>query len=550
MKSDLRSCNSWEILLNHVNTLGDAHLSSLFQDDPDRFNHLSFRHSNILLDLSKHRITNKVLNQLLELASERQLPDMIEGFFQGDKVNQSENRPALHTALRLPAGTELLLNNENIVEGIHQNLSLMEKLVNEIHSGQWRGYSGESIDTVVNIGVGGSDLGPMMTCRALAEHAPKLARKLNIHFVSSMDGSQLAKELRQLSPERTLFIIASKSFSTIDTMANAATARAWLEKHTSAPVETLLNRHFIGVSAAPERMSLWGIKPDHQLRMWEWVGGRYSMWSAIGLPIALKIGFKNFTRLLNGAHTMDQHFRSAEMSENLPVLLAMTEIWNINFLNIKAHAILPYDGRLKHLPAYLEQLQMESNGKSTTQSDKKVDYHTCPVLWGDVGPNAQHAFYQLLHQGTESVMCDFITSARRYTHNKNVALDHQHNLALANFLAQSRLLAFGNKALTESNKLPNHKRYDGNQPSSSIILDELTPESFGQLIALYEHKVFVQAVIWNINPFDQWGVEQGKIMATDLMPSLIDESDRAPNIDSSTKGLIEAINQSRKENSQ
>lgn len=549
MKPSLKDSISWKKLVELAKTAKRSHLSDLFKQNPDRFDCFSFRHKELLLDLSKHRVDTEVLHHLLELATERQLPEMIESLFQGDKVNSSENRPALHTALRLPATQELWLDGENIVEGVHHNLSRTKRLVDEIHSGQWRGFSGEPIDTIVHIGVGGSDLGPMMACRALAEHAPEQARGLDIHFVSSMDGSQLAKELRQLSPERTLFIIASKSFSTIDTMANAATARAWLEHSTSAPIETLLNRHFIGVSATPDRMSRWGIKPEHQLEMWTWVGGRYSMWSTIGLPIALKIGFENFTRLLDGAHTMDKHFRHADINKNLPILLAMVEIWNINFLNINAHAILPYDGRLKHLPAYLEQLQMESNGKSTTQLDEKVDYHTCPVLWGDVGPNAQHAFYQLLHQGTEPVMCDFIVSARRYTRSKNSALDHQHNLSIANFLAQSRLLAFGNNALNTAHNTPNYKRYDGNQPSSSIILDELTPESFGQLIALYEHKVFTQAVIWDINPFDQWGVEQGKVMATDLMPSLIEDSENLQDVDSSTSGLIKAIQWSRREHS-
>lgn len=547
MKPELIKSASWKNLQSYVSKVGDTHLDTLFKDDPYRFNKFSFRHENILLDLSKQRIDDITLKHLFSLAEERKIDEMIQKLFKGDEVNKSEKRPALHTVLRLPGSQKLWLNGKDIVIDIQRSLSRMEQLVKEIHSGQWRGYSGEVIDTIVNIGVGGSDLGPMMACRALTDYTDDQDRKLDIHFISSMDGSQLAKELRQLSPERTLFIIASKSFSTIDTMANAATARAWLEQSTSAPVETLLTRHFIGVSATTERMTRWGISPEHQLEMWEWVGGRYSLWSTIGLPIALHIGFHNFTRLLQGAHSMDEHFKSSEMKKNLPILLALVEIWNINFLQIRAHAILPYDGRLKHLPAYLEQLQMESNGKSTTQDDKKVNYHTCPVLWGEVGPNAQHAFYQLLHQGTEAVMCDFIVSARRYTLRNNPALDHQHNLALANLLAQSRLLAFGNTPQAIEDNLPNHKCYEGNQPSTTILLDQLTPESLGQLIALYEHKVFVQATLWDINPFDQWGVEQGKVMATELMPSLTKKGSdpRILQLDSSTTGLLQTIRDNR-----
>ncbi|MCV6587964.1 MAG: glucose-6-phosphate isomerase [Marinobacterium sp.] len=539
---------AWNNLQQHACAAKQQHLAALFAQDPQRFKRFSFQQGSLLLDLSKQRISIETVELLLQLAAQQELPARIEALFRGDIVNCSEQRPALHTALREPEGTVVRVDGKNIVPDIQRNLVRMKVLVDAIHSQQWRGYAGDAIDTIVCIGVGGSDLGPVMTCRALAEFAPEPAAHLKMHFVSSMDGSQLARELQKLIPERTLFIVASKSFSTIDTMANASTARAWLEKYTDAPVEVLLERHFIGISATAARMTEWGIHPEHQLEMWSWVGGRFSMWSAIGLPVALHIGYQGFLRLLEGAHQMDLHFRHSRLEQNLPVLLALTEIWNINFLGIHAHAILPYDGRLQHLPAYLEQLQMESNGKSTTRHNQSVSYRTCPVLWGEIGPNAQHAFYQLLHQGTEDVMCDFVVSARRYSHRKNDELRHQHHLAQANLLAQSRLLAFGDHALPPDAHTPAYKRYAGNQPSTTILLDQLTPETFGQLIALYEHKVFVQAMVWDINPFDQWGVEQGKVMATQLMPVLTDSSVALDaELDSSTANLVRAIRHEQKQ---
>jgi len=531
---------SWYNLRTHAVDTGNRHLSALLTGAEGRFEQFSLRHENLLLDFSKQRVTAQTLELLCSLARECELPAWIDKLFGGARVNSSENRAALHTALRLPPGSKLSLDGEDIVAEIQETLARMDQIVERIHAGQWRGYSGMPVDTIVNIGVGGSDLGPFMASRALGEFGAADTRQLGMFFVSTMDGSQIAERLDTLNPATTLFIISSKSFTTIDTLSNANTALQWLRQASGADDEVLFRRHFIGISAAGDKMAEWGIPPNSRLRLWDWIGGRYSMWSAIGLPIALEIGMDNFRRLLAGAHTMDRHFRETPLERNLPVMLAMIGIWNINFLNIRAHAILPYDGRLSHLPSYLEQLEMESNGKSVSRDGETVDYNTCPVLWGEVGPNAQHAFYQLLHQGTESVMCDFVVTARRYHHSGNPELQAQHRLTLANCLAQSRILALGDTVIGGDVKAPSFKRYRGNQPSSTLLLDELTPYSFGQLIALYEHKVFVQSVIWNINPFDQWGVELGKQMATTLIEPLTSPR-AAPAFDPSTNGLLGAI---------
>ena len=532
---------AWDALQSHTECMSQSHISTLFEQDAQRFEKLSFEHKDLLIDLSKQQITPETIDLLVQLANEKSLDQWIKDLFSGEHVNDSEDRPALHTALRTPDTKKLLIKGQNIISEVQANLEQMEKIVSRIHSGEWRGFTGHAIDTVVNIGVGGSDLGPLMACKALTESQPKQAKSINIHFVSSMDGSQLSEILDQLNPARTLFVISSKSFTTIDTLANAQTAKEWLKKssHTTSE-EILVARHFIGVSASPNKVTDWGIPKENQLQFWDWTGGRYSMWSTIGLPIALTVGMHGFKEFLKGAHSMDEHFQSTPLHNNLPVLLAMTGIWNINFLNINAHAILPYDGRLSHIPAYLEQLEMESNGKSVTRQGQSVNYKTCPILWGEVGTNAQHAFYQLLHQGTESVMCDFIVAARRYHTIDNPELQHQHQLNLANCLAQSRILALGDSVLAGAEDSPAHKRYKGNQPCTTIMLDELTPFTFGQLIALYEHKVFVQSVIWDINPFDQWGVELGKQVATSMLDAL-SPNNELNSFDSSTNGLLSRI---------
>ncbi|MCP8690311.1 glucose-6-phosphate isomerase [Marinobacterium sedimentorum] len=538
----IESC--WQGLGVHADAVKQQHLKDLMSQD-GRFGELSFRHEGMLLDLSRQRLLPQTLDKLVGLAQASDLQGWIEALFKGDAVNNTEQRPALHTALRLPAGATLPVAGEDVVPKVHANLERMAAMVELLHNRQWRGYTGEPIDTVVNVGVGGSDLGPMMACRALNDFVPDEAAHLKIHFVSSMDGSQLVDLLEQSNPATTLFIVSSKSFTTIDTLANAATARRWLQDASDVRDEVLVSRHFIAVTASPEKALQWGIPESNQLHFWDWTGGRYSLWSTIGLPIALKIGMSGFHQMLAGAHDLDRHFRSAPFSENLPVLLAMTGIWNINFLDIHAHAILPYDGRLAHLPAYLEQLEMESNGKSVCRDGSASAHRTCPVLWGEVGPNAQHAFYQLLHQGTESVMCDFIVSARRYA-SEHETLQRQHQLALANCLAQARVLALGDAALggAQDNAKP-WQRYRGNQPSTVILLDELTPHSVGALIALYEHKVFVQSVIWGINPFDQWGVELGKTMATQLLDVLDSGQHPVASFDHATNGLLAAIDARR-----
>lgn len=534
-------------LYEHATTLGKAHIASMFKQNPNRFEDFSYSLPGLMLDLSKQRITSETLNLLCALAREKQLDQWINDLLTGEKINESENRPALHTALRTPADQTLEVDGVNIIDQVHENLARMERLVNQIHAGQWLGCTGDPIDTIVNIGVGGSDLGPFMACKALGEFTTTNSRDIELHFVSSMDGSHISSLLDKLDPTRTLFVISSKSFTTIDTLANAETAKEWLKRayqYEGTDEALILARHFIGVSATPQRMIDWGIPESNHLYFWDWTGGRYSMWSTIGLPIALRIGMQGFREMLAGAHVMDSHFRDTPFERNVPVLLALTGIWNINFLGITAHAILPYDGRLSHLPSYLEQLEMESNGKNTTRSHELVGYNTCPVLWGEIGTNAQHAFYQLLHQGTIPVMCDFITCAVRYEGPNNTDLKRQHQLNLSNCLAQSQILALGDTVIEGADKAPAYKRYRGNQPCTTLLLDKLTPHTFGMLIALYEHKVFVQSVIWNINPFDQWGVELGKTIATGLLPALTGEADN-PSLDSSTRGLIHHINTKR-----
>ncbi|QER40976.1 glucose-6-phosphate isomerase [Acinetobacter suaedae] len=523
----------------------DIHLNTLFTSDTSRFQHFSVEYDEVFFDFSKHRIDQQILDRLVDLAHAQNLGQWINKLFSAEKINYTEQRAAMHWALRLPQETSL---QPEITAQVHSQLDHMYALVEKIHAGQYRGATGEVIQDVVNIGVGGSDLGPLMVTHALSDFKVPTAKPLAVHFVSTMDGSQLSDLLHQLRPETTLFIISSKSFGTIDTLSNAQTVRQWLEKALGSN-DKILKNHFIGVSTKPEKMTEWGIATDKQLLLWDWVGGRYSLWSCIGLPIALTIGVDGFKQLLAGAHAIDQHFQTAPFHQNIPVLMGLLGAWNNNFLDIQTHAVLPYDGRLKYFAAYLQQLEMESNGKSTQRNGEKVNSATCPIVWGEVGPNAQHAFYQLLHQGTHSVSCDFIAPVKRYNANQftyvenAAALVEQHHLALSNCLAQSRLLAFGNQALAanELQDLPTYKQYDGNQPSSTILLKELNPYSLGMLIAMYEHKVFVQSVLWNINPFDQWGVEKGKEIANQLLPILNREQEDLSTFDASTQGLLKIL---------
>ncbi len=527
------------------NKFKHLHLNDLFVQDPQRFARFSRQYEQILADFSKQRIDEDVLDYLIELAEEQALTSWIQRLFSTEKINYTEQRSAMHWALRLPKQTPV---HAELAAQVDAQLQRMFRLVEKIHAGQYRGATGEVIQDVVNIGVGGSDLGPLMVSQALSDFKQTTVKPLNMHFVSTMDGSQLSELLHRLRPETTLFIISSKSFGTIDTLSNAQTVRLWLEKALGKG-QAVLNHHFIGISTRPDKMTEWGIAADQQLLLWDWVGGRYSLWSCIGLPIALTIGVEGFKQLLAGAYSMDQHFQQTPLKHNIPVLLALIGIWNNNFLDIQTHAVLPYDGRLKYFAQYLQQLEMESNGKSVQRNDEHSPQMTCPIIWGEVGPNAQHAFYQLLHQGTHAVSCDFIAPMQRYTAKQFTyvgnaeALIAQHHLALSNCFAQSRLLAFGNQALSpqEQHDLPSYKQYAGNQPSSTILLDELNPYSLGMLIAMYEHKVFVQSVLWNINAFDQWGVEKGKQIADQILPLLNGQQHDLSSLDASTQGLIKIL---------
>lgn len=522
-----------------------THLNQLFAEQKNRFDQFSLSCDDLVFDFSKHRVNTDVIQSLVAWAESKHLSQWIKRLFSEEQINYTEQRAAMHWALRLPKNT---VQFSELSMQVNAQLDRMFRLVEKIHAGQYRGVTGEVIQDVVNIGVGGSDLGPLMVNHALSDFKVKTAKPLDIHFVSTMDGSQLSDLLHQLRPETTLFIISSKSFGTIDTLSNAETVRLWLEKSLGRR-DCVLKSHFIGVSTKPEKMTEWGIHPDNQLLLWDWVGGRYSLWSCIGLPIALKIGAQGFQEFLAGAYQVDQHFRQTPFHENVPVMMGLLGAWNTNYLNMQTHAVLPYDGRLKYFASYLQQLEMESNGKSIQRNNDKVESGTCPIVWGEVGPNAQHAFYQLLHQGTHAVSCDFIAPIQRYNANhftyvENAdALIEQHHLALSNCLAQSRLLAFGNQALDqkELENLPIYKQYTGNQPSSTFLIKELNPKTLGMLIALYEHKVFVQSVLWNINPFDQWGVEKGKEIANQILPILNGQQQETTHLDASTRGLIELL---------
>lgn len=543
----LTELSGWQGLIDKSQMLAKQHLSELLQDE-QRQQALSFDSLEAFhVDFSKQRMTAEVLSDLINLGREAGLDSKIKGLFAGEIVNPSEHRPALHTALRAIETDAAFVSDTSIAESVNASLAKMANIIERIQQGQWIGIAGKPITDVVNIGVGGSDLGPLMSCFALAEYTDPKSEMIGIHFASSIDGSQLAEILPKLNPETTLFCYVSKSFSTIDTLSNANTALAWLSA-ISDDVVALKQSHFIGISTAPEKVTKWGIPEDNHIVFWDWVGGRYSMWSGVGFTIALQIGIDGFKQFLKGAHAVDKHFADTPFEQNIPVLMGLTDVWNCNFLGINAHAILPYDGRLKHFPAYLGQLEMESNGKSVTHAGDAVNYRTCPILWGEIGPNAQHAFYQLLHQGTEPVNADFIVSKFR-----NIAMSdavkesfkQHHELNLANCLAQSRVLALGNQAMSKQQIAASSvfQQYAGNQPSTTFVLDELTPYTLGSLVALYEHKVFVSSVLWDINPFDQWGVELGKQIAKQLQP-LLNGADIAA-VDCSTRSLVKQLSKSQ-----
>ncbi len=506
-------------------SLKPIHLKTLFENDSDRFTQCHLQMEGLLFDFSKQKVTQAVIDRLLELANEQQLKAWIEKLFNGNKINHTESRAAWHTALR---------DIENPRPEVAQQWHKMESLVNRVHQKQLRGYSGKPIVNIVNIGVGGSDLGPLMMTHALDKDKHPYAP--DIHFVSTLDARQLHKVLDRLDPATTLFVVASKSFTTIDTLSLAETAKEWLQEY--APSHQAVMNHFIGISTDAQKMSDWGILPDYQLLFWDWVGGRFSLWSTIGFSIALKLGMQGYNEMLTGAHAMDQHFKNTPFEQNIPVLLGLIGVWNTNFLKLSAQAILPYDSRLKYFASYLEQLEMESNGKHTRRDGTPVTYRTCPILWGEVGPNAQHAFYQLLHQGTERVMSDFILFKKGISDSKR-AIFHQ-NLNIANCLAQSRAMMIG-----EDNQNL-HKHYPGDQVSNTLLLEQLDAHHLGMLVALYEHKVFVQSVIWEINAFDQWGVELGKKLALDILNHI--ENQSTDHLDSSTANILKHIWEQRNEN--
>ena len=536
-KINPETTQSWQNLEDHF-AQNDFDFRSLFQQNPNRFNDFSIKRPGYLFDFSKNLIDQETLNLLLKLAEETQLKSAISAMFEGQKINETEDRAVLHTALRDFSDDEILVDGENIKPGIKKVLDQMKTFSAKVISGEHKGFSGREITDVVNIGIGGSDLGPVMVCSALKHYKTRL----NVHFVSNVDGNHIAETLKKLDPETTLFIIASKTFTTQETMTNADSAKEWFLKKGS---QDDVAKHFVALSTNTKSVKEFGIAEENIFEFWDWVGGRYSLWSAIGLSIALAVGYENFEQLLKGANETDTHFRTADFKENVPVIMALVGIWYRNFYGAGTYAILPYSQYLDRFPAYLQQGDMESNGKSVDRNGNYVEYETGPIIWGEPGTNGQHAFYQLIHQGTELIPADFLA----YAKSCNKVSDHQDKL-LANFFAQTEALAFGKnadevktelfaagKSEEEIEKLLNYKVFAGDSPTNSFIFDELTPFSLGQLIALYEHKIFVQGVIWNIFSFDQFGVELGKVLAGKILAELGGKNPVNTH-DSSTNGLM------------
>lgn len=516
-------------------------LKELFRADPQRFTHFSASACGILLDYSKQRIDTTAKLNLLALARQQNVEERRDAMLRGEAINHTENRAVLHTVLRLPRGESFELDGVNIAADVHQVLAQMRTFSDAVREGRWLGYTGKAIRTIVNIGIGGSDLGPQMACIALA---PWSQKNLSLHFVSNVDGRHVADALANADPETTLFVVASKTFSTMETLTNARTAREWMLAH-GCPVDQI-RQHFVALSTNVKAAADFGIAPENVFPFWNWAGGRYSMWSAIGLSIALYVGADRFEEMLAGAHEMDLHFAQAPLEQNLPVLMALIGVWNINFLGLQALSIAPYHQRMTRLPAYLQQLEMESNGKSVTREGQRVDYTTSPILFGEAGTNGQHAYFQLLHQGATIIPTDFIVVA-----DDDAGLPGHNQALLANCFAQSKAMALGktmDEVRAELGDLPEKmlapRVFEGNRPTSTVLLNELTPRSLGALIALYEHKVFVQSVIWDINAFDQWGVELGKSLAQQLIS--LDPAAVKEEYDSSTKGLLLAVKRSQK----
>lgn len=535
---------SWKALCQHQSSVSKLHMRDMFDADPNRFDKFSLKLNDLLLDYSKHRITDETLPLLFQIAREANIEGKRDDMFSGKKINTTEDRAVLHTALRNRSNDPVYVDGKDVMPEVNAVLEQMREFSTKVRNGSWTGYTGKPITDIVNIGIGGSDLGPAMVCGALKPYA---SPDLNIHFVSNIDGAHLMSALEKCNAETTLFIIASKTFTTQETMTNAKSSRTWFIER--AKKDSHVSKHFVALSTNANAVTDFGIDVDNMFEFWEWVGGRYSLWSAIGLPIALYIGMDNFEALLTGANEMDVHFKTAPLEENMPVILALIGVWYNNFFHVDTNAILPYDQGLARFAAYLQQADMESNGKFICRDGKRIQYKTGPVIWGEAGTNGQHAFYQLIHQGTQIVPCDFLMPVHSHYAIGKHGYAH-HKILMANFLAQSQSLMLGKtkeearaelqeqgmSGETLENLLP-HKVFEGNRPSTSIMFDKLTPKTLGMLIALYEHKIFVQGTIWNINSYDQWGVEYGKQIASQILPHLT-SADLISDYDSSTNGLI------------
>jgi len=545
--SQINQSPIWQALNQHKKDIESISLREMFKSDPERFNQFHIQFNDLLLDYSKHHISKETISLLVKLAKEVDLENWRDRMFEGEKINSTEHRAVLHTALRNQNQTPIMSDGEDVMPKVKNVLKKMRRFSEEVRSGQWKGFTGKPITNVINIGIGGSDLGPTMVCQALKPYGSKT---ITPHFVSNVDGADLSQALEKCNPETTLFIVASKTFTTQETMTNAFSARDWFLK--TAKDNQHIKKHFVALSTNQHVVSQFGIDTENMFEFWDWVGGRYSLWSAIGLSIALYIGMDSFEELLKGGFEMDEHFKTAPIEQNIPMMMGLLGVWNINFFNFPTHAILAYDQGLSKLGSYLQQADMESNGKFINRDGERIDFHTGPVLWGEVGTNGQHAFYQLLHQGTEIVPADFIIPIESHYAIGKDGNEH-HKILLANFIAQTQSLMLGksyDEARAEIEKqgfegediesfIP-QKTFEGNRPTSSILFQKLTPKTLGQLIAMYEHKIFTQGIIWNINSFDQWGVEYGKQIAKQVLPKL---SEKTPthDFDSSTNGLINYI---------
>jgi glucose-6-phosphate isomerase len=530
----LTAMKAWKALKTHSKDIAVMHLRDLFAADPARGEKLAIEAQGLFFDFSKNRVTNETLKLLVELAQESDLQGRIDAMFSGEKINLTEGRAVLHVALRAPKGTSIVVDGQDVVPEVHAVLDRMSAFADRVRSGDWKGHTGKRIRNVVNIGIGGSDLGPVMAYEALRAYSD---RNMTFRFVSNVDGTDFAEAVIDLDPAETLFIVSSKTFTTLETITNAQSARAWLVKGLGGD-ESSVAKHFVAVSTNAAQVEKFGIDTANMFGFWDWVGGRYSMDSAIGLATMLAIGPENFRAMLNGFHQMDEHFRTTPFERNLPVLMGLLGIWYTDFFDAQTVAVLPYEQYLKRFPAYLQQLTMESNGKHVTVLGKEVNYDTSAIYWGEPGTNGQHSFYQLIHQGTRLIPCDFIAFGKSLN-----PLGRHHDMLLANVFAQSEALAFGKtleqvKAEGTPDWLAPHRVFEGNRPSNTILAEKLTPEVLGKLVALYEHCVLTQGVLWRINSFDQWGVELGKVLAQRIVPELESEGEPALGHDSSTNNLI------------